>query len=106
MFEKVNPMHPDKLADRIAGALVDKAYEKEENPRIAVEVLLGHGECHIIVESSVYITLDEVTDVSYSEPVYKGKKSKGTVTVKFKPECKYYSGTMTLTYKITKAPKK
>ena len=54
MFEKVNPMHPDKLADRIAGALVDKAYEKEENPRIAVEVLLGHGECHIIVESSVY----------------------------------------------------
>ena len=31
MFEKVNPMHPDKLADRIAGALVDKAYEKEEN---------------------------------------------------------------------------
>ena len=56
-------MHPDKLADRIAGALVDKAYEKEENPRIAVEVLLGHGECHIIVESSVYITLDEVTDI-------------------------------------------
>ncbi|MBQ6152075.1 MAG: S-adenosylmethionine synthetase [Mogibacterium sp.] len=59
MFEKVNPMHPDKLADRIAGALVDKAYEKEDNPRIAVEVLLGHGECHIIVEASVYITLDE-----------------------------------------------
>ena len=25
MFEKVNPSHPDKLADRIAGALVDYA---------------------------------------------------------------------------------
>ena len=24
MFEKVNPSHPDKLADRIAGAVVDK----------------------------------------------------------------------------------
>ena len=39
MFEKVNPCHPDKVADRIAGALVDAAYRKEENPRIAVEVL-------------------------------------------------------------------
>ena len=25
MFEKVNPSHPDKVADRIAGALVDLA---------------------------------------------------------------------------------
>lgn len=64
MFEKVNPKHPDKLADRIAGALVDRAYAKEEDPRIAVEVLLGHGECHIIVESSVYITLDEAVDIT------------------------------------------
>lgn len=55
MFEKVNPSHPDKLADRIAGALVDYAYTKEENPRIAVEVLLGHGLCDILAESSVPI---------------------------------------------------
>ena len=47
MFEKVNPAHPDKVADRIAGALVDLAYQKEENPRIAVEVLIGHSECSI-----------------------------------------------------------
>ena len=60
MFEKVNPCHPDKVADRIAGALVDAAYRKEENPRIAVEVLIGHGVCHIIAESSVHISLDEV----------------------------------------------
>ena len=60
MFEKVNPCHPDKVADRIAGALVDAAYRKEENPRIAVEVLIGHGVCHIITESSVHIPQDEV----------------------------------------------
>ena len=54
MFEKVNPSHPDKIADRIAGALVDAAYEKEENPRIAVEVLIGHESCHIIAETSVH----------------------------------------------------
>ncbi len=53
MFEKVNPCHPDKVADRIAGALVDLAYAKTENPRIAVEVLIGHGVCHIIAETSV-----------------------------------------------------
>ena len=55
MFEKVNPMHPDKVADRIAGAIVDIAYQLEQNPKIAVEVLIGHGECHIIAESSVVI---------------------------------------------------
>ncbi len=55
MFEKVNPAHPDKIADRIAGAIVDLAYKAEENPKIAVEVLIGHGVCHIIAESSVDI---------------------------------------------------
>ena len=60
MFEKVNPAHPDKVADRIAGAMVDLAYAKETNPKIAVEVLIGHGRCHIIAETSVHI---ENTDV-------------------------------------------
>ena len=55
MFEKVNPSHPDKVADRIAGAVVDLAYQVEENPKIAVEVLIGHGVCHIIAESSAFL---------------------------------------------------
>ena len=55
MFEKVNPMHPDKIADRIAGAVVDLAYKAEKNPKIAVEVLIGHGVCHIIAETSADI---------------------------------------------------
>ena len=53
MIEKVSPAHPDKIADRIAGAIVDLAYSKQENPKIAVEVLIGHGTCHIIAETSV-----------------------------------------------------
>ena len=52
MIEKVNPSHPDKVADRIAGALVDLAYRKEQDPKVAVEVLIGHGVCHIIAETS------------------------------------------------------
>lgn len=54
MIEKVNPSHPDKIADRIAGAIVDLAYTKEENPKVAVEVLIGHKKCLIIIESSLY----------------------------------------------------
>ncbi|MFA5640922.1 MAG: S-adenosylmethionine synthetase N-terminal domain-containing protein [Bacteroidales bacterium] len=53
MIEKVNPGHPDKVADRIAGAIVDLAYEASYRPTIAVEVLIGHGECNIITETSV-----------------------------------------------------
>ena len=60
MFEKVNPMHPDKIADRIAGAIVDLAYKIEDNPKIAVEVLIGHGVCHIIAETSVKLNTEDV----------------------------------------------
>lgn len=63
MFEKVNPAHPDKIADRIAGAIVDMAYDKESDPRVAVEVLLGHGVCHIIAETSVKFKNEEIDGI-------------------------------------------
>lgn len=63
MFEKVNPMHPDKIADRIAGAIVDLAYKKNKNPKIAVEVLIGHGNCHIISETSEHFDIAEIAAV-------------------------------------------
>ena len=60
MIEKVSMMHPDKIADRIAGAIVDLAYSKQTNPKIAVEVLIGHDVCHIISESSCTFTKKEI----------------------------------------------
>lgn len=60
MVEKVNSSHPDKIADRISGALVDLAYAQTENPKIAVEVLIGHGTCHIIAETSVKLNKKDV----------------------------------------------
>lgn len=63
MFEKVNPSHPDKVADRIAGAIVDLAYTKSENPKIAVEVLIGHDECFIIAETSEHFTSAELAKI-------------------------------------------
>lgn len=60
MIEKVNPSHPDKVADRIAGAIVDLAYAAEENPKIAVEVLIGHGFCHAIIETTAQMNETDI----------------------------------------------
>lgn len=77
MIEKVNPSHPDKVADRIAGAIVDLAHKKQENPKIAVEVLIGHGHCYVIAETSVEIGFGAVSEIvrritklHYVEPTY------------------------------------
>ena len=63
MFEKVNRHHPDKIADRIAGAIVDLAYSKSTNPKVACEVLIGHGHCTIINETSEPLSTSEVSQI-------------------------------------------
>ena len=63
MIEKVSPSHPDKVADRIAGAIVDLAYSKNENPKVAVEVLIGHNNCSVIIETSVNYSKKEIRDI-------------------------------------------
>lgn len=77
MYERVNPAHPDKVADRIAGAIVDLAYKEEYNPKIAVEVLIGHGVCHIIAETSV-----DIDTVAVCQAVHRITKS--NIMVDFK----------------------
>ena len=58
MFEKVNPGHPDKMADRLAGAVVDLVYERaggltKADPRVACEVMAGHGRVDVQIETSL-----------------------------------------------------
>lgn len=58
MFEKTNPSHPDKLADRLSGAVVDLVYERaggltKANPRVACEVMAGHGRVDVQIETSL-----------------------------------------------------
>lgn len=60
MIEKVNPSHPDKVADRVAGAIVDLAYKLEKNPKVAVEVLIGHKYGHIIIETDVDFDKEDI----------------------------------------------
>lgn len=63
MIEKVSRFHPDKAADRIAGAIVDLAYTKNKNATCAVEVLIGHGNCYITIESSEIFTTEEIKPI-------------------------------------------
>lgn len=65
MIEKVNPGHPDKVADRIAGAIVDHAYAVDSNPKIAAEVLIGHGTCHVIIETTAALIEDKIEAAIY-----------------------------------------
>jgi S-adenosylmethionine synthetase len=62
--EKVSMAHPDKIADRIAGALVDFCYSQQENPKCAFEVLIGHEACFITGETSVDIPPTTVREIA------------------------------------------
>lgn len=63
MLEKVNKYHPDKIADRIAGAIVDCAYTLDDNPKIAVEVLIGHSRATVIAETSMTLEESNIKDI-------------------------------------------
>lgn len=81
MIEKVNYFHPDKIADRIAGAIVDLAYTKSENPKVACEVLIGHGECNIIIETSEKFTQKQIEKI-----VHRISNPEVTVNLKVVPQ--------------------
>ena len=63
MLEKVNMYHPDKIADSVAGAVVDCAYTLDDNPKIAVEVLIGHGRATVVAETSVHIPSSTLVEI-------------------------------------------
>lgn len=64
-FEKVNPNHPDKVADRIAGAIVDLAYKNNDFPKVAVEVMIGDGKCFVIVQTTEDMAQGQIEEIVY-----------------------------------------
>lgn len=64
MIEKVNPQHPDKIADRIAGGIIDLAYRIKKDPKIAVEVLIGHDIGTIIIETDTDLKESEIKSIA------------------------------------------
>lgn len=48
--ECVTPKHPDKMCDQISDAILDFCLAQDENSRVAIEVLGGHGQISIMGE--------------------------------------------------------
>jgi S-adenosylmethionine synthetase len=48
--EFVSPMHPDKICDRISGAILDECLKQDSNARVAVETLGGHNKIVVMGE--------------------------------------------------------
>lgn len=50
--ESVSPGHPDKLCDQISDAILDAYLAVDENARVAVETVGGHGKVFVVGEVS------------------------------------------------------
>lgn len=50
--ESVSPGHPDKLCDQISDAILDAYLTVDENARVAVETVGGHGKVFVVGEVS------------------------------------------------------
>jgi S-adenosylmethionine synthetase len=88
--ESVSEGHPDKLADQISDALLDKFLEQDQTARVAVETLLAHGVAVISgeVTTDAYVDVqrvvrDTIKSVGYtdSEVGYDGENCGVLVTI-------------------------
>ena len=48
--EFVSPRHPDKICDIISDSILDAYLTKDQNARVAVETLGGHGDVYLVGE--------------------------------------------------------
>ena len=53
MIEKVGSKHPDKIADRIAGTIVDECYKRKVNAYVSVDAVVENEKCYIFFKSNV-----------------------------------------------------
>ena len=69
--EFVSPKHPDKMCDQISDGILDYFLEGDENSRVAVETMGGHGKIYIagevtskrdIVPIDIYKIISEVVE--------------------------------------------
>lgn len=56
--EFVSPMHPDKICDRISGAILDEALKQDQKSRVAVETMGGHGVITLTGEMTTKADID------------------------------------------------
>lgn len=77
MFELVSRYHPDKLADIISDAIVDKVLEEDEDAHLAIETMLCDDDIFIAGEAksdykfnSIEISKEALADMDFPENRY------------------------------------
>jgi S-adenosylmethionine synthetase len=73
--EYVSPMHPDKICDRIADAILFAYLKKDKKARVAVEVMGGHGVINISGEITSKAKDIKIRDI-VEKVIYGGDKEK------------------------------
>ncbi len=60
--ECITPMHPDKICDRIADAILDACLKEDSKSRVAIEVMGGHGIVNITGEmtTTAYVNVRDI----------------------------------------------
>lgn len=60
--ESVSPKHPDKICDRISDAILDECLRQDENSRVAIETMGGHGIITITGEltTNAYVDIRQI----------------------------------------------
>jgi S-adenosylmethionine synthetase len=71
--ENVTMGHPDKVCDQISDAILDACLEQDQNSRVAVETMGGHGKLFILGEVSTEAEFDApaIAQKLYQEIGYK-----------------------------------
>lgn len=69
--EFVTPLHPDKICDRIADAILDQCLKQDPNTRAAIEVMGGHGIITITGELTTEAYVDIPSVVRSVDPFEK-----------------------------------
>ena len=62
--ECVNPMHPDKMCDRISDAILDECLKQDPQTRAAIETLGGHGVVTVVGEltTNAYVNVRDIVE--------------------------------------------
>lgn len=69
--EFVTPMHPDKICDRIADAILDECLKQDKQSRCAIQVMGGHGIITVTgqITTNAYVNIQEVVKRVYGKEI-------------------------------------
>ena len=69
--EFVTPMHPDKICDRIADAILDECLKQDKDTRAAIQVMGGHGIISVTgqITTTAYVDISKVVRGVYRAPI-------------------------------------